>query len=121
MAGALRRRSGRCGCLWRTCPTKPMRTSGAAFGRLRAAIGTRSKRRRRGRRHELAFPTCPEAGPMAGQVAMLVWLEQFLVRYPELALFLVIATGYWIGGFKVGAFSLGPVTGFLFAGLFVGQ
>ena len=52
---------------------------------------------------------------------MLVWLEQFLVRYPELALFLVIAAGYWIGSFKLGAFSLGPVTGSLFAGLFVGQ
>jgi putative transport protein len=52
---------------------------------------------------------------------MLVWLEQFLVRYPELALFLVIAAGYWIGSFKIGAFSLGPVTGALFAGLLVGQ
>jgi putative transport protein len=52
---------------------------------------------------------------------MLVWLEQFLVRYPELALFLVIAGGYWIGSFRVGAFSLGPVTGALFVGLFVGQ
>ena len=52
---------------------------------------------------------------------MLAWLEQFLVRYPELALFLVIAGGYWIGSFKVGAFSLGPVTGALFAGLLVGQ
>ena len=52
---------------------------------------------------------------------MLSWLEQFLVRYPELALFLVIAAGYWIGSFKVGAFSLGPVTGALFAGLLVGQ
>jgi putative transport protein len=52
---------------------------------------------------------------------MLAWLEQFLVRYPELALFLVIAAGYWIGSFKVGVFSLGPVTGALFAGLFVGQ
>jgi putative transport protein len=52
---------------------------------------------------------------------MLAWLEQFLVRYPELALFLVIAVGYWIGSFKIGAFSLGPVTGALFAGLFVGN
>jgi putative transport protein len=52
---------------------------------------------------------------------MMVWLEQFLIRYPELALFLVIAGGYWIGGFKIGTFSLGPVTGALFAGLFVGQ
>ena len=52
---------------------------------------------------------------------MITWLEQFLVRYPELALFLVIAAGYWIGSFKIGAFSLGPVTGALFAGLFVGR
>ena len=52
---------------------------------------------------------------------MLAWLEQFLVRYPELTLFLVIAAGYWIGSFKIGAFSLGPVTGALFAGLLVGQ
>src|SRR3954464_6594303 len=51
---------------------------------------------------------------------MLEWLEQFLVRYPELALFLVIAGGYWIRGFKVAGFSLGPVTGSLFAGLLVG-
>src|ERR1700760_140686 len=51
---------------------------------------------------------------------MLTWLEQFLVRYPELALFLVIAAGYWIGSFRIGAFSLGPVTGALFAGLLVG-
>ena len=52
---------------------------------------------------------------------MLLWLEQFLVRYPELALFLVIAAGYWIGSFKVGPISLGPVTGALFAGLLVGD
>src|ERR1700750_1782433 len=42
---------------------------------------------------------------------MLTWLEQFLVRYPELALFLVIAAGYWIGSFRIGAFSLWPGTG----------
>jgi putative transport protein len=52
---------------------------------------------------------------------MLAWLEQFLVRYPELALFLVIAGGYWIGSFRLGPICLGPVTGALFAGLAVGQ
>lgn len=51
----------------------------------------------------------------------MAWLQQFLVRYPELALFLVISAGYWIGSFKIGAFSLGPVTGALFAGLMVGD
>src|ERR1700761_2809577 len=52
---------------------------------------------------------------------MLTSLEQFLVRYPELALFLVIAAGYWIGSFRIGTFSVGPVTGALFAGLLVGN
>src|SRR5215470_5732066 len=52
---------------------------------------------------------------------MSAWLEQLLVRYPELALFLVIAGGYWIGSFRIGTFSLGPVTGSLFAGLLVGN
>ena len=51
---------------------------------------------------------------------MLNWLEQFLVRYPELALFLVIAAGYWLGSLRIGPVSLGPVTGSLFAGLLVG-
>jgi putative transport protein len=62
-----------------------------------------------------------EGALLIGQIAMITWLEQFLIRYPELALFLVIAAGYWIGSFKIGAFSLGPVTGALFAGLFVGR
>src|ERR1700757_3881664 len=52
---------------------------------------------------------------------MLAWLQQFLVLYPELALFLVIAGGYFIGSFRIGTFSLGPVTGALFAGLLVGD
>ena len=52
---------------------------------------------------------------------MLAWFHDFLVRYPELTLFLVISAGYWIGSFRIGAFSLGPVTGALFAGLLVGH
>ncbi|GGH11198.1 putative transporter [Alsobacter metallidurans] len=52
---------------------------------------------------------------------MLDWIHDFLVRYPELTLFLVISAGYWIGGFKVAGFGLGPVTGSLFAGIAVGQ
>ena len=42
-------------------------------------------------------------------------------RYPELAIFLTIAIGYWIGRLKVGSFSLGSVTGVLLAGVLVGQ
>ncbi|WP_291296954.1 TrkA C-terminal domain-containing protein [Elioraea sp.] len=52
---------------------------------------------------------------------MLGWIESFLVKYPELTLFLVIGIGYWIGSFKLGPLKLGPVTGSLFAGIAVGQ
>ena len=51
----------------------------------------------------------------------MVWLEQFLVKYPELAVFLAISIGYLIGGVKVSGFGLGPVTGSLFAGILIGQ
>ena len=51
----------------------------------------------------------------------MAWLEQYLVRYPELALYLAIGIGYYIGSFKFGSFSLGPVTGSLFAGILLGQ
>jgi putative transport protein len=53
--------------------------------------------------------------------SMLAWLEQFLVRYPELAIYLAIAAGYYIGSLKFGTFSFGPVTGSLFAGILIGQ
>ncbi|KAA2212836.1 aspartate-alanine antiporter-like transporter [Teichococcus oryzae] len=51
----------------------------------------------------------------------MTWFEAFLVRYPELALFLVISLGAWFGGIRLGRFSIGPVTGSLFAGILVGQ
>ncbi|MDQ6436375.1 aspartate-alanine antiporter [Mesorhizobium sp. LHD-90] len=51
----------------------------------------------------------------------MVWFEQFLVKYPELAVFLAIGLGYLIGGVKIRGFSLGPVTGSLFAGILIGQ
>ena len=52
---------------------------------------------------------------------MMAWFEQFLVKYPELAVFLAISIGYLIGGVKLRGFSLGPVTGSLFAGILIGQ
>ncbi|KQV81433.1 aspartate-alanine antiporter [Rhizobium sp. Root1220] len=51
----------------------------------------------------------------------MVWVEQFLVKYPELSVFLAISIGYLIGGVRLGGFSLGPVTGSLFAGILIGQ
>jgi putative transport protein len=40
---------------------------------------------------------------------------------PVLTLFLIIGTGYLIGNIRIGSFSLGPVAGVLFAGLFLGH
>ncbi len=47
-------------------------------------------------------------------------LSAFFARYPELAVFLAMGIGYWIGRFKISGFSLGGVTGSLIAGIGVG-
>ncbi len=49
------------------------------------------------------------------------WLVTQFQQYPELAIFLTLALGYWIGGLKLRKFSLGSVTGVLLAGVLVGQ
>jgi putative transport protein len=46
---------------------------------------------------------------------------QLLHAQPVLTLFLIIGMGYLIGALRIGSFSLGPVAGVLFAGLFLGQ
>lgn len=48
------------------------------------------------------------------------WIATTLTKYPELAVFLVIGAGYWIGALKLKGFSLGAVTGSLLAGLLLG-
>ena len=48
------------------------------------------------------------------------YFSNMLVRYPELAVFLAIGLGYWVGGFKVRGVGFGPVTGSLLAGLLIG-
>ncbi len=40
---------------------------------------------------------------------------------PELALFLALALGFLVGKIRIGAFTVGPVLGTLFAGVIVGQ
>ena len=40
-----------------------------------------------------------------------------LRKYPELAIFLTLAIGFYIGRLKVGGFSIGSVTGVLLTGL----
>jgi putative transport protein len=49
------------------------------------------------------------------------WIFLTLQRYPELAIFLSLAIGYWVGVIKFGSFSLGTVTGTLLAALVIGQ
>ncbi len=49
------------------------------------------------------------------------WLVQTLRQYPEIAIFLALAVGFWIGNLKFGSFSLGVVTSVLLAGVLIGQ
>jgi putative transport protein len=49
------------------------------------------------------------------------WIIKTFQQYPELAIFLTLALGYWIGSLKFGKFSLGAVTGVLLAGVLIGQ
>ncbi len=52
---------------------------------------------------------------------MIEWLVATLRGNPELAIFLALGAGYWLGAIKFGSFSLGSVTGTLLAGILVGQ
>ena len=54
-------------------------------------------------------------------MAMWEWIVTVLRGNPELAIFLALAIGYWVGGIKFGSFSLGAVTGTLLAGVLIGQ
>lgn len=49
------------------------------------------------------------------------WLCNTLREYPEISIFLALALGFWVGGLKIGKFSLGNVTGVLLAGVLIGQ
>ncbi|CAO3424403.1 aspartate-alanine antiporter [Azospirillum doebereinerae] len=58
---------------------------------------------------------------MLDSLALFEPLVEALRRYPELAVFLVLALGARIGAVRFGSVSLGMVTGSLFAGLLIGQ
>jgi putative transport protein len=49
------------------------------------------------------------------------WIVETLRAYPELALFLALAVGFWIGPKKLAGFSLGNVTATLLAAVAIGQ
>ena len=52
---------------------------------------------------------------------MWTWLVGTFRTYPELAIFLTLALGFWFGQFRYKSFSLGVVTSTLLAGVLVGQ
>src|SRR4051795_13126393 len=49
------------------------------------------------------------------------YVTQALREHQELAIFLVLAIGFFIGRIKIGSFSLGTVVGTLLAGVAIGQ
>lgn len=49
------------------------------------------------------------------------YLFETIRQYPEIAIFLTLALGFWFGSLKFRSFSLGAVTSTLIAGLLVGQ
>lgn len=49
------------------------------------------------------------------------WIVNQLRAHPELAIFLTLFAGFWIGRLKIGKFSLGTVTSVLLVGVLVGQ
>ena len=49
------------------------------------------------------------------------WIVETLQTYPELAIFLSLAIGFWAGAWKIAGFSLGSVTATLLAAVAVGQ
>ena len=48
------------------------------------------------------------------------WFANLLRHYPELAIFLTLAFGFWIGKFKIKKFMLGTVTSVLLVGVLIG-
>src|SRR4051812_11885889 len=52
---------------------------------------------------------------------MFEWLIQTIKTYPELAIFIALAIGFWIGPKQIRGFSLGNVTATLLAAILVGQ
>jgi putative transport protein len=63
----------------------------------------------------------PGVDTASQEIGMIAWLGALLRAHPDIAFFLALAIGYFIGRLKVGHFSLGSVTGVLLAGVALGQ
>ncbi len=49
------------------------------------------------------------------------WIRDVLRPYPEVALFLTLAAGHWLGRFRIRDFKVGAVVGCLLVGVAIGQ
>ena len=101
-------------------------THGAISGMLLAANDTqkadassKSVKAANGKKAEHSKDT--EASKQAGPPPSKYWIVNVLRAHPELVLFLTLALGYYVGGIKMGSFSLGAVTGTLLVGVLIGQ
>src|SRR6186713_98971 len=52
---------------------------------------------------------------------MITWFLNTLRQYPEIAIFLTLAVGFYFGKFKFKGIGLGAVTATLLAGVLIGQ
>ena len=52
---------------------------------------------------------------------MITYVVETLRANPQLAIFLTLAIGYYVGAIRFGSFTLGAVTGTLLAGILIGQ
>lgn len=52
---------------------------------------------------------------------MFTYIAETLRANPQLAIFLTLAVGYYVGAIRFGSFTLGAVTGTLLAGIVIGQ
>jgi putative transport protein len=59
--------------------------------------------------------------PLAREDNMLEWFAQTLRTYPEIAIFLTLGVGYYVGKFTIRGIGLGAVTATLLAGIVIGQ
>ncbi len=55
------------------------------------------------------------------ELSLFTRIIEELRTQPVITLFLILGVGYLIGNIRIGSFSLGPVAGVLFAGLFLGH
>lgn len=55
------------------------------------------------------------------KVSIMDYIIHTLQKYPEIAIYLTIAVGFWVGNLNMGKFNLGVVTSTLLAGLLIGQ